>query len=82
MTSRQREYQKKMAAEGRCQICGQAEYVKGYCLRHYRARMARLREDRGEVKQEQTCSFCGEQGHNRRTCPERREMEKGRETDG
>jgi len=68
MSSRQREYQKEMVAQGRCEVCGQAEYVKGYCLRHYEARMARLHERRGEAKQKQTCAVCGQPGHNRRTC--------------
>lgn len=75
MTSRQRRYQKEMVQAGRCEVCGQAEYVKGYCQRHHEARTARRHERRGEIKQEQTCSLCGEQGHNKRTCPEKEAQE-------
>lgn len=67
--SRQREYQKRMSTQGRCVICGDAQYVKGYCEKHYRARMAKLQEKRDKDKQQHTCSSCGKDGHNKRTCP-------------
>jgi hypothetical protein len=73
MTSRQREYQKEMQRQGRCQICGKPEVVKGYCGEHREKRLRRLQEQRGEAKQDQTCTYCGDPGHNRRTCEKLKE---------
>lgn len=52
-------------------ICGDEAVVSCYCERHRDQRMAKIRERRGDKYQPQTCSVCGEEGHNRRTCPNR-----------
>lgn len=70
--SRQAEYQKRMRDQGRCQICGKPEFVRGYCELHHEQRMARLRERSGAGGTLKTCSHCGQEGHNRRGCPVRR----------
>ena len=69
MASRQREWQRGKQAEGRCIICGDEAVVSCYCERHRDQRMRKIRERRGDDYQPQTCSICGEEGHNRRTCP-------------
>jgi len=69
VASRQREWQRGKQAEGRCIICGDEAVVSCYCERHRDQRMRKIRERRGDDYQPQTCSICGEEGHNRRTCP-------------
>lgn len=76
MATRQREYQKRMQEEGRCIICGDDAIVSCYCQRHYDQRMAKLRERRGDDYQPQACGLCGDSGHNRRTCPDRKKSSK------
>jgi len=58
-----------MQAEGRCIICGDEAVVSCYCEVHRDQRMQKIRERRGDDYQPQQCSICGEEGHNRRTCP-------------
>ena len=74
MPSRQREWQQKMQEEGRCIICGDEAVVSCYCKRHRDQRMRKIRERRGDHYQVQTCSLCGDPGHNRRTCPRASEL--------
>lgn len=69
VASRQREWQKGKQNESRCIICGDVAAVSCYCERHRDQRMRKIRERRGDDYQPQTCSICGEEGHNRRTCP-------------
>lgn len=71
MTSRQREWQQRQQRANKCIICGQPEVVPCYCEHHRSERMRKLRDKRGDDYQAQTCSVCGETGHNKRTCPER-----------
>lgn len=66
--SRQREWQQRKQQEGRCIICGDEAVVSCYCEVHRDKRMRSIREKRGDDYQPQTCSVCGEEGHNRRTC--------------
>ena len=58
-----------MQEEGRCIICGSEAVVSCYCEAHRDQRMRKIRERRGDDYQPQQCSLCGEEGHNRRTCP-------------
>lgn len=73
--SRQREWQKRMAAEGRCIICGERAVQAMYCEDHALARQVRREErlaessDAPPKKQTHKCSACGTIGHNARTCP-------------
>lgn len=69
MASRQMEWSKRQRAEGRCGICGEAEFTRGYCYRHYERRQQRYYERKQDAVPK-TCSRCGEQGHNKRTCGE------------
>lgn len=75
MTSetRQRQWQRQKAAEGRCIICGQVQARGVYCLKHYNARRDRVaarREESGEgTGRRNQCSVCQEEGHNKRSCP-------------
>lgn len=39
--SRQREWQIRMREEGRCTVCGEDDYRRGYCERHYEIKMTR-----------------------------------------
>jgi hypothetical protein len=68
MASRQLEWANRQRAEGRCGTCGDVEYTRGYCLRHYEARQKRYFEQREDAVQK-ACGLCGELGHNKRTCP-------------
>ena len=67
MASRQREWQQRMQAEGRCIICGDAAVVSCYCERHRAQRVQKMQAARAEYHP-QTCGVCGSKGHNRRTC--------------
>lgn len=67
--TRQREWQQRMQQEKRCIICGDEAVVSCYCEKHRDIRMRKLREKRGVDYQPQSCSVCGEEGHNKRTCP-------------
>jgi len=66
MSSRQREWQRRMQEEGRCIICGDVAEVPCYCDLHLQKRREKLKARR---IRDQRCSNCGEIGHNRRTCP-------------
>jgi hypothetical protein len=56
-------------------ICGSAEYVRCYCKRHYEERQQKLRvrSNKGVAKM---CSYCGETGHNIRSCPLKKSKKK------
>ena len=72
MPSRQAEWQRKMRATNRCQVCGQEAYVEAYCQKHHELRVEKLRvksEAQGTKKQ---CSYCHVVGHNKRGCPTRK----------
>jgi hypothetical protein len=53
-------------------ICGDTAVVPCYCQEHYDQRMDKFRKERGGKYSPQSCSLCGESGHNRRTCREPR----------
>lgn len=74
MATRQRAWQQRMQSEQRCIICGDGAVVSCYCERHRDQRMKKLRDRKGEEYQSQTCSLCGEEGHNKRTCPRAEEL--------
>lgn len=69
--SRQADWQRQKRAEGKCAVCGEAEWTAGYCQRHHEARIARVRERRGSTVLRE-CTYCGKEGHNRRGCGARR----------
>ena len=73
--TRQRTWQRQQAAKGLCIICGKPQAPgKGvYCLAHWEQRRQRIKARRLEkgigTGRTNTCGHCGEEGHNRRTCP-------------
>lgn len=71
--TRQRQWQKEKARQGLCIICGKVAERGVYCLHHYemrRERIAKKREESGQaVGKRKTCTVCGGEGHNKRSCP-------------
>ena len=61
-----------MRQEGRCQICGAEQFVRGYCEKHHDLRLTRLRERSLAKGRRKTCSFCNKEGHNIRGCPSKK----------
>ncbi len=45
-----------------------AKYPDNWQVREYDQRHARRKETRLRASQDRKCSYCGEQGHNRRSC--------------
>jgi hypothetical protein len=76
VATRQYEWQQEQHEKGLCIICRQPAEIRPngdvsfYCEYHHEMRNRRLREKKGKKYTPQTCGVCGEEGHNRRTCPE------------
>lgn len=77
MPSRQRKWQMRMKAEGRCGLCGAKAVTALHCERHaemVHGRWNARKYGPGHVRRRAVCGRCGERGHNVRTCARREEV--------